>query len=104
MIKSVIILLLLLVIVNLLHKSYSLPTQLITSNGVWTMEAPYGENVVLQCRSNDKDHNFDFWVVESQQVAIGPSNTDYDIRKFKYEILSGNLTIRVSRLLKSRYH
>lgn len=89
---------LLFVIVQLLHKSYALPTHLVTADGLWTIEVPYGENVVLQCHSNDKDHNFDFWVVENQQVVIGPSNTNYDIRKFKYEILSGNLTIRVSCL------
>lgn len=85
-------------LLQVLHKSYSLPTQLIMPDAVWTIEVPYGKNVVLQCHSNDADHNFDFWVVENQQVVIGPSNGNYDIRKFKYEILSGNLTIRVSSL------
>lgn len=84
------------VIVQLLCKSNSLPTHLVTSEGIWTIEVPYGENVVLQCQSNDENHIFDFWVVENQQVVIGPSNIGYDIRKFKYEILTGNLTIRVS--------
>lgn len=83
------------VLVQLLCKSNSLPTHLVTSEGIWTIEVPYGENVVLQCQSNDENHIFDFWVVENQQVVIGPSNAGYDIRKFKYEILTGNLTIRV---------
>lgn len=96
MCKNTLCSVLLFVIVQLLCKSYSLPTHLVTGNGVWSIEVPYGENVVLQCQSNDDDHNFEFWVVENQQVVIGPSNTGYDIRKFRYGILSGNLTIKVS--------
>lgn len=93
MCKNNVVSVLLFVIAQVLCKSNSLPTG---ENGVWTTEVPFGENVVLQCQSNDEDHNFEFWVVENQQVLIGPSNNHYDIRKFKYHILSGNLTIRVS--------
>lgn len=87
------------VLVQLLCKSNSLPTHLVTSEAIWTIEVPYGENVMLECQSNDENHIFDFWVVENQQVVIGPSNVGYDIRKFKYEILTGNLTIRVGSYL-----
>lgn len=87
---------LLVVMLQLLCKSYSIPTELVTGSGVWTLRVPYGQNVILQCQSNDENHNFDFWIVENQQVIIGPSNTNYDIRKFNYEILTGNLTVRVS--------
>lgn len=57
-------------------------------------EVPAGSTAVLNCHSNDYDHNFMFWLFDKNKV-IGPGN-DYDERKFKYEVLSGKLHIDVS--------
>lgn len=53
---------------------------------------PYGKAAVLKCKSNDKDHNFLFWQADNNM--IGPYN-NFDQRKYDYEVLSGNLTIKV---------
>lgn len=60
-------------------------------------EVPAGTKAVLKCDSNDFDHNFMFWLFDTNQV-IGPGN-EYDERKYKYEVLSGNLHIDVSIFL-----
>lgn len=57
-------------------------------------EVPAGTTAVLNCDSNDFDHNFMFWLFDKNQV-IGPGN-EYDERKYKYEVLSGKLHIDVS--------
>lgn len=57
-------------------------------------EVPAGTTVVLNCDSNDYNHNFMFWLFDKNKV-IGPGN-DYDERKYKYEVLSGKLHIDVS--------
>lgn len=57
-------------------------------------EVPAGSTAVLNCTSNDYNHNFMFWLLNKTQV-IGPGN-DYDERKFKYNVLSGRLSIDVS--------
>lgn len=57
-------------------------------------EVSAGSRVVLECQSNDFDHNFKFWILNSNKV-IGPDN-DYEERKYKYEVLSGKLHIDVS--------
>ncbi|XP_028167765.1 uncharacterized protein LOC114358088 isoform X2 [Ostrinia furnacalis] len=54
-------------------------------------EVPAGTTAVLNCNSNDYNHNFLFWLLNKTQV-IGPGN-DYDERKFKYNVLSGKLHI-----------
>lgn len=53
---------------------------------------PYGKTAILKCTSNDRDHNFLFWQTEDNM--IGPYN-NFDERKYDYEVLSGNLTIKV---------
>lgn len=60
-------------------------------------EVPAGTTAVLNCDSNDFDHNFMFWLFDQNQV-IGPGN-EYDERKYKYEVLSGKLHIDVSIIL-----
>lgn len=64
------------------------------NNIVVVKEVPFGKTVVLNCRSNDKKHNFIFWQNEQNGVIIGPQNANYDKVKYRYEILSGNLTIK----------
>ncbi|XP_068627632.1 uncharacterized protein [Battus philenor] len=54
-------------------------------------EVPAGSTAVLNCNSNDYDHNFMFWLVNKTKI-IGPDN-DFDEKKYKYEVLSGNLRI-----------
>lgn len=55
---------------------------------------PYGKTAILKCNSNDKNHNFMFWQVKHNM--IGPYN-EFDKRKYNYEVLSGNLTIKVCK-------
>lgn len=85
--------------------SFSLPTDVIGENSdVLLKEVLQGATVVLKCRSNDKNHIFDYWVVHNKGLIIGPSNKNYDIGKYKYAVLSGNLTIRVSEdLVLTKY-
>ncbi|CAK1578353.1 unnamed protein product [Parnassius mnemosyne] len=54
-------------------------------------EVPAGSTAVLNCNSNDYDHNFMFWLVNKTKI-IGPDN-DFDVKKYKYEVLSGKLWI-----------
>lgn len=56
-------------------------------------EVQYGKTAILKCHSNDADHNFLFWKLKSDDI-VGPG-TNYDKYKYDYEVLSGNLTIRV---------
>ncbi|XP_066252615.1 uncharacterized protein [Euwallacea similis] len=63
------------------------------AEGVLVRTVPWGTNVILRCRSNDETHNFLYWHLINKGVIIGPAN-DYDIAKFRYEILSGNLKIK----------
>ncbi|CAH1154859.1 unnamed protein product [Phaedon cochleariae] len=65
----------------------------LSRNGVMLEEVPFGETVVLKCRSNIGDYNFDYWLVNNGADIIGPSNEDYDNTRYKYEVLSGNLTV-----------
>jgi hypothetical protein len=76
-------------LLNLLHK---IGTSAISEVLV---QVPVGETVTLMCQSNDENHNFFYWYLNEKNIIVGPSNT-YDIGKFKYEVLSGNLTIKVS--------
>lgn len=63
-----------------------------------THQVELGKNVILLCESNDNDHLFSFWHAETNDnIIIGPSNK-FNKQKFKYEVLSGNLTIHVSAL------
>ncbi|KAJ3619603.1 hypothetical protein MTP99_005271 [Tenebrio molitor] len=74
-------------LLNLLHK---IGTSAISEVLV---QVPVGETVTLMCQSNDENHNFFYWYLNEKNIIVGPSNT-YDIGKFKYEVLSGNLTIK----------
>lgn len=60
-------------------------------------EVPAGSTAVLNCDSNDYNHNFLFWLVNKTKV-IGPDN-DFDEKKYKYEVLSGKLRINVSSIV-----
>lgn len=61
---------------------------------VTIQEVPYGKTAILKCHSNDQDHIFMFWQLATADV-VGPG-TKYNKYKYDYEVLSGNLTIRVS--------
>ncbi|CAH0397449.1 unnamed protein product [Chilo suppressalis] len=54
-------------------------------------EVQAGSTAVLNCNSNDYDHNFMFWLLDLNKV-IGPGNA-HDDKKYKYEVLSGKLFI-----------
>lgn len=61
-------------------------------------EAPEGTLVTLPCLSTtDGEHQFQFWMLDDDTV-IGPKNPG-DRNKYKYEVLSGNLSITVIKLL-----
>lgn len=62
-------------------------------------EVPAGSTAVLNCQSNDFNHNFMFWLFDKNKV-IGPGNA-FDERKYKYEVLSGKLLIDVSIVIAS---
>ncbi|KAJ8985614.1 hypothetical protein NQ317_015107 [Molorchus minor] len=87
------LILLILQLSSLLYKSDCVPIELIGPEGLLIKEVPYGESVLLKCRSNEGRYNFNYWMFSRGSVVIGPSNT-YDKSKYRYEILSGNLTIR----------
>lgn len=70
-------------------------TDVDASQGVLVRTVSWGTNVVLKCLSNDENHNFRYWHLVNKGLIIGPAN-QYDPAKFKFEVLSGNLTIRVS--------
>ncbi|XP_075972883.1 uncharacterized protein LOC142974443 [Anticarsia gemmatalis] len=66
-------------------------------------QVPAGSTAVLNCQSNDLDHNFMFWLFNGTDV-IGPGNT-HDPQKYKYEVLSGKLQIHnVSPKESGFYH
>lgn len=83
----------LLVLNLLLCKAIGAPNEYF-NGGILVKEVFFGETVLLQCKSNGEDYNFDYWLFDNGKAVIGPSN-NYDRLKYKYEILSGNLTIRV---------
>lgn len=58
-------------------------------------EVDIGKNAVLKCKSNDANtHVFLFWENLKFGLIIGPTNV-YDEKKYDFDVLSGNLTIRV---------
>lgn len=57
------------------------------------IEVSQGETAVLQCPSNDEHHRFQFWWMKPDQI-IGPGTT-LNSDKFKYEVLTGTLYIKV---------
>lgn len=61
------------------------------------IEVSPGETAVLQCPSNDEHHRFQFWWMKPDQI-IGPG-TALNSDKFKYEVLTGTLYIKVSYIL-----
>ncbi|CAF4936878.1 unnamed protein product [Pieris macdunnoughi] len=65
-------------------------------------EVPVGSTAVLNCNSNDYEHNFMFWLFDKSTV-IGPGN-NHDEKKFKYEVLSGRLHIDKVSPAESGYY
>lgn len=65
------------------------------------MQVPSGKDVTLICQSNDANHNFLYWHMNGRNLVVGPGN-DYDNGKYRYEVLSGNLTIRVKYCIISQ--
>lgn len=65
-------------------------------------EVPAGSTAVLNCHSNDVDHNFMFWLFNGTDV-IGPGNV-YNEQKYKYEVLSGKLHIHDVTARESGYY
>jgi len=57
------------------------------------LEVPAGETAKLECPSNDDNHRFQFWQLKSNEI-LGPGNKINE-RKYKYEVLSGTLYIKV---------
>jgi len=60
---------------------------------VVVVEVAEGDTAVLRCPSNDEHHRFQFWWMKPDRI-IGPGtamNTD----KFRYEVLTGTLYIKV---------
>jgi len=57
------------------------------------IEVSPGDTAVLQCPSNDEHHRFQFWWMKPDQI-IGPG-TAPNSDKFKYEVLTGTLYIKV---------
>ncbi|CAH1977221.1 unnamed protein product [Acanthoscelides obtectus] len=80
---------------SLLHNAKCIPTQIYSKDGVYyAEEVQFGDTAVLRCRSNVKHYFLDYWFINRKNLVIGPANDDYDKGKYKYEILSGNLTIK----------
>lgn len=67
-------------------------------------EVPAGSTVVLNCDSNDYDHNFMFWLMDSHPLQIIGPETTFDERKYKYEVLSGKLHINSVTPTESGYY
>lgn len=67
------------------------------TNHVYIHEANPGETVILHCTSNDNSHNFMFWHFIKNGIVIGPRN-DFNSDKYLFEVLTGNLTIKVYNL------
>lgn len=78
----------------LLHKINCAPSEFPNNNEFLVKEVLYGETVLLRCSSNVHNYNFEYWLFNNRKIVIGPSNY-YDKLKYRYEILSGNLTVRV---------
>lgn len=80
----------------IVNRVYSIPiSDVDRSEGVIVRTVPWGKTVILKCMSNDNAHNFQYWHMVDQGLIIGPANK-FNPAKFRFEILSGNLTIRVS--------
>ncbi|XP_046978385.1 uncharacterized protein LOC124544040 [Vanessa cardui] len=67
-------------------------------------EVPAGSTVVLNCDSNDFDHNFMFWLMDSHPLQIIGPETTFDEKKYKYEVLSGKLHINSVSPTESGYY
>lgn len=61
------------------------------------IEVSPGDTAVLQCPSNDEHHRFQFWWMKPDQI-IGPG-TMINSDKFKYEVLTGTLYIKVGKII-----
>lgn len=66
------------------------------------IEVSPGDTAVLQCPSNDEHHRFQFWWMKPDQI-IGPGTT-INSDKFKYEVLTGTLYIKVGKIILLLYY
>ncbi|KAJ3641221.1 hypothetical protein Zmor_027736 [Zophobas morio] len=76
-----------------LHKSRSTPITSASLIREALVQVPWGETATLLCESNDENHSFIYWYLNERDLVIGPGNV-YDNGKFRYEVLSGNLTVK----------
>lgn len=60
-------------------------------------EVNVGETAKIICPSNDDDHLFQYWSLKGYEELLGPRNKINE-RKYKYEVLSGTLFIKVKHL------
>ncbi|XP_046666192.1 uncharacterized protein LOC124358010 isoform X6 [Homalodisca vitripennis] len=56
-------------------------------------EVSLGETAILKCPSNDDNHRFQFWQLQTENLVIGPTN-HFNKDKYKYDVLTGKLHIR----------
>jgi hypothetical protein len=56
-------------------------------------EVDVGSTAVLPCHSNDDHHRFQFWELQGNRI-FGPANA-VSIDKYRFEVLSGTLYIKV---------
>jgi hypothetical protein len=57
------------------------------------LQVDVGDTAILPCPSNDDNHRFQFWQLHGDQL-VGPGN-EVNKAKYKYEVLSGTLYIKV---------
>lgn len=67
------------------------------TSAVTVVEVKVGETAVLPCPSDDDQHRFQYWKLDSD-VIIGPG-AELDKHKYKYEVWSGKLFVKVCPLL-----
>ena len=58
------------------------------------VEVSAGDTANITCPSNDDNHRFQFWQLKDNNI-LGPGNRINE-RKYKYEVLSGTLFIKVN--------
>lgn len=64
-----------------------------------THVARLGRSTEIMCASSQDDHHvFMYWHIPKLNVVIGPRNR-FDHMKYDYDATSGNLRIRVSKLV-----
>ncbi|CAG9857393.1 unnamed protein product [Phyllotreta striolata] len=65
-----------------------------SNHSLLLQEVPIGSDAILPCTSNTDNYLFQQWILDNNS-SIGPTNNSkFDVGKFDYEVLSGNLLIR----------